>query len=297
MTEQVVIAAFYHFVALPDYADMKRPLLAHCQKHDLKGSILLAAEGINGTMAGTRAGIDSLLVYLHADPRLQSLTHKESYADFIPFQRLKVRLKKEIVSLQVPAVDPTTGVGTYVAPEAWNDLLADPEVLVIDTRNDFEVKLGTFRGAINPQTAAFSDFPHFVETQLDPAQHKKVAMFCTGGIRCEKATAYMLQQGFAEVYHLQGGILQYLADVPTAASLWQGECFVFDERVTVNHDLTPGTYQLCAVCQMPLTADDTNRPEYDAGVACHHCYAQLDAERLARLRERQRQLNEASTDR
>jgi UPF0176 protein len=290
-----VIAAFYHFVSLPEYESWQRPLLVHCRSQGTKGSILLAAEGINGTIAGPRPGVDAVLSYLRADARLQTMEHKESFADFMPFKRLKVRLKKEIVSLQVPDVDPNRLVGEYVEPENWNDLITDPDTLLIDVRNDFEVEVGTFQGAVNPQTAAFSDFPHFVQTQLDPDKHKKVAMFCTGGIRCEKATSYLREQGFESVYHLKGGILKYLEAVSPKKSLWQGECFVFDDRVTVTHDLSPGSYQWCPGCQRLLDPADRTRPEYEEGVSCHHCLSELPAERRTRLRERQRQLTTIPT--
>jgi UPF0176 protein len=290
-----VIAAFYHFVSLPEYESWQRPLLVHCRSQGTKGSILLAAEGINGTIAGPRPGVDAVLSYLRADSRLQTMEHKESFADFMPFKRLKVRLKKEIVSLQVPDVDPNRLVGEYVEPENWNDLITDPDTLLIDVRNDFEVEVGTFQGAVNPQTAAFSDFPHFIQTQLDPDKHKKVAMFCTGGIRCEKATSYLQEQGFETVYHLKGGILKYLEAVSPKKSLWQGECFVFDDRVTVTHDLSPGSYQWCPGCQRLLDPADRTRPEYEEGVSCHHCLSELTAERRTRLRERQRQLTTIPT--
>ncbi|MCB8945623.1 MAG: rhodanese-related sulfurtransferase [Ardenticatenaceae bacterium] len=284
-----VIAAFYQFVNLPEFEEWQRPLHQHCQQHHTKGTILLAPEGLNGTIAGPRAGIDAVLAYLRADKRLQTMIHKESFADFMPFKRLKVRLKKEIVSLRVPGINPNNQVGQYITPTAWNDLIRDPDVLLIDTRNDFEVEVGTFQGAVNPQTAAFSDFPQFVQNQLNPAQHKKIAMFCTGGIRCEKATAYMLQQGFEAVYHLQGGILKYLEDIPAAESMWQGECFVFDERVTVNHALEPGSYHLCYGCQLPLSPADKDHPDYEEGVSCHRCSHTTSPDRKERLRERQRQ--------
>ncbi len=284
-----VIAAFYHFVDLPDFKEWQRPLLDHCQQQDTKGTILLASEGINGTIAGPRTGIDAVLAYLRADKRLQAMIHKESFADFMPFKRMKVRLKKEIVSLRVPGINPNSRVGEYVDSEQWNNLIQDPDILLIDTRNDFEVEVGTFQGAMNPQTAAFSDFPQFVQSQLDPNQHKKIAMFCTGGIRCEKATAYMLEQGFEAVYHLKGGILKYLEDMPPEQSLWQGECFVFDERVTVNHALEPGSYDLCYGCQLPLTQSDKIHADYEVGVSCHRCITSTSDERKERLRERQRQ--------
>jgi UPF0176 protein len=287
---EFLIAAFYHFVHLPDYEAIQQMLQKLCEEHGVRGTVLLAEEGINGTMAGSRTAVHTILSHLRADPRLQNLEHKESTADFMPFPRLKVRLKEEIVALKVPGVDPNQQVGTYVPPQEWNDLISDPEVLVIDTRNDFEVKVGTFAGAINPATEAFRDFPDFVQQQLNPSKHKKVAMFCTGGIRCEKATSYMLGRGFDEVYHLKGGILKYLEEVSPEESLWQGDCFVFDERVTVDHHLAPGNYQLCHSCQLPLTQTDMERPEFELGVSCHHCFDKRSEEDKERLRERQKQM-------
>jgi UPF0176 protein len=231
---QVVVAAFYHFTPLPDYQEIQGVLLEFCDRHQLKGTILLAPEGINSTIAGSRAGIEALLKFLRSDPRLQALEHKESYCQQMPFQRLKVRLKTEIVKLGLPEVDPNQVVGTYIEPQDWNALISDPTVIVIDTRNNYEVEVGTFDGAINPRLEIFSEFPEYIQKQnLNPDQ--KVAMFCTGGIRCEKASAYMISQGFAEVYHLKGGILKYLEEVPPDQSLWQGECFVFDDRRSVDH--------------------------------------------------------------
>jgi UPF0176 protein len=238
--KRIVVAAFYHFTPLPDYQDMRSPLKSFCQSHHLKGTILLASEGINSTIAGSRSGINALLDYLRSDPRLQTLEHKESYCDRMPFQRMKVRLKKEIVTLGVPGIDPTQTVGTYVEPKDWNALISEPDVVVIDTRNQYEVDLGTFDRAIDPQLEAFGEFPNFVQQNLNPDQHQKVAMFCTGGIRCEKASAYMLAQGFKEVYHLKGGILKYLEEIPPSESLWQGECFVFDERISIDNVGTEG---------------------------------------------------------
>lgn len=248
MDQHIVIAAFYKFVPLPDYQALRQPWLDVCNAQDVYGSILLAAEGVNGTIAGSRAGIDAVLDFLRQDDRLRDLLHKESFADFVPFQRMKIRLKKEIVTLKVP-VDPTQKVGTYVEPEDWNQLIADPEVILIDTRNAYEYEMGTFSGAVNPDTRSFGEFPDYVERHLDPQQHKKVAMFCTGGIRCEKATAYMLQQGFEEVYHLKGGILRYLENMPAEGSAWEGNCFVFDERTALDHALQPVTGYLCQTCQ------------------------------------------------
>jgi UPF0176 protein len=241
VTESIVVAAFYHFTHLPDYQAMRSLLKSFCLAHNLKGTILLASEGINSTIAGSRTNIDALLDYLRADPRLQKLEHKESYCHEMPFQRMKVRLKKEIVKLGVPEIDPRHRVGTYVDPKDWNALISDPTVAIVDTRNSYEVELGTFQGAIDPQLDAFGEFPNYVQQNLHPDKHQKIAMFCTGGIRCEKASAYMLAQGFSEVYHLKGGILKYLEEVPPEESLWQGECFVFDDRITVDAQLRQGT--------------------------------------------------------
>ncbi len=238
---QTVVAALSKFATLTDYESLREPLFDYCMAHEIKGTLLLAAEGINGTVAGSRQAIDSLLSYLRADTRLVDLSHKESFYDEPPFHRMKVKLKKEIVTMGVEGIDPRHVVGTYVKPQDWNALISDPEVLLIDTRNDYEVELGTFKGAINPHTESFRQFPSYVAEHLDPTKHKKVAMFCTGGIRCEKSTAYLREQGFDEVYHLQGGILQYLEDVPEVDSLWQGECYVFDNRVAVDHQLQRGT--------------------------------------------------------
>lgn len=270
-----VVAAFYKFVRLPDFAEKREPLLSHCQAQGIKGTILLAVEGINGTIAGDREGIDSVLEFLRSDPRLVDLEHKESHADFQPFDRMKVRLKKEIVTLGLPQIDPLVRVGTYVSPQAWNELISDPEVIAIDTRNDYEVSIGTFKGAKNPQTASFREFPEYVRHNLDPKKHKKVALFCTGGIRCEKATAFMIAEGFSEVYHLKGGILKYLAEVPPAESLWEGECFVFDQRVALSQGLELGTHEMCSACGHPISEDDRNSPYYQEDVSCPYCFDRL----------------------
>ena len=233
----IIVIALYKFVRLPDYRELQIRLRDFCVAQELKGTLLLAPEGINGTVAGTRAGVDALLSLLRTDPRFADFEHKESFAHAMPFGKMKVRIKKEIVTLGVPGIDPGAQVGTYVAPEDWNALLADPEVLLIDTRNGYEYQMGTFRGATDPQTTTFREFPDYVSKHLNPAQHKKVALFCTGGIRCEKATSFMLGQGFETVYHLQGGILKYLEKIPAENSLWQGECFVFDERMALGQGL------------------------------------------------------------
>jgi len=287
---QFVIAALYKFVALPDYQEMRDPLLEHCLQAGVKGTLLLASEGVNGTIAGSREGIDSVLSYLKADERLKELSHKESLDDDMPFYRMKVKLKKEIVTMGVEGIDPRRVVGTYVAPKDWNDLISDPEVVVVDTRNDYEYELGSFKGALNPNTKSFREFPQYVAENMDPTKHKKVAMFCTGGIRCEKSTAYMKEQGFEEVYHLHGGILQYLEDVPAQESLWDGECYVFDNRVSVDHNLQPGTYDLCHGCREPITEEDKQSDKYIEGVTCPRCHDTQTPEQRARFMERQKQI-------
>ena len=285
-----IVAALYKFASLPDYRELQPALLDFCIGHDLKGTLLLAEEGINGTVAGSREAIDALMAYLRSDPRLADIEHKESFAEKTPFYRMKVRLKKEIVTLGVPGINPNNKVGTYVAPEDWNALISDPDVIVIDTRNDYEYDIGTFKGAIDPHTTTFREFPDYVEKHLDPAKHKKVAMFCTGGIRCEKASSFMMEQGFEEVYHLQGGILKYLENVPAEESLWQGECFVFDQRVAVRHGLELGEYDQCHACRHPLSPEEMQSPQYVAGISCPYCHDTLTAEKRASVAERQKQI-------
>lgn len=286
------VITFYKFVLLDNFEAIRQPLLELCQSQRIKGTILLALEGINATVAGTDAALEILLTYLKQDSRLADLTHKTSHADEQPFARMKVKLKKEIVTLGQPGVSPTKQVGTYVEPKDWNQVISAPDVVVVDTRNTYEVDIGTFKGANNPHTDSFREFPDYAAEQLDPTQHKKVAMFCTGGIRCEKASSYLLEKGFEQVYHLKGGILKYLEEVPTDESLWEGECFVFDERVTVQHGLEPGSYEMCHGCGHPISAEDTQSPHYEAGVACPHCYEKLTDEQRTRFAERvkQRQL-------
>jgi len=285
----LTVATFYKFVSLPDYAAWQAPIKEICQQQTVKGTILLAEEGINGTIAGDRNAIDAVFAFLQADPRLVDIDIKESSATEPPFAKLKVRLKKEIVTIGLPEVSPTEQVGTYVLPTEWNNIIADPDVVVIDTRNDYEVGMGTFHGAQNPETEVFNEFPTYVKENLDPQQHKKVAMFCTGGIRCEKASSYMLSQGFEEVYHLKGGILKYLEDVPQEDSLWEGECFVFDERVAIKHGLETGSYDMCYACGHPISAAEKNSPSYESEVSCPHCITTLTTEKKERLRERKRQ--------
>jgi UPF0176 protein len=291
---EIVVAALYKFASLPDFREMQKPLLDLCNRHSLKGTLLLAGEGINGTVAGSRQGIDALLQYLRNDSRLADVDHKESYAVEMPFYRMKVRLKKEIVTLGVPGVDPNKKVGTYVTAENWNALISDPDVVVVDTRNAYEYEIGTFRGAIDPHTGTFREFPEFVSRHLDPAKHKKVAMFCTGGIRCEKASSFMLEQGFEEVYHLQGGILKYLEMVPAEDSLWEGECFVFDQRVAVSQGLELGVYEQCHACRHPVSPQDKLSPEFQEGISCPHCSATLSEAKRRSAAERQKQVELAT---
>lgn len=286
----IVVAALYKFVALDDFHELREPLLDACVAAGARGTLLLAHEGINGTIAASRQGIDQVLAYLRSDPRLRDLEHKESLDDHMPFYRMKVKLKKEIVTMGIPGIDPNARVGTYVRPTDWNELISDPEVLLVDTRNDYECGIGSFRGAIDPHTTTFREFPAYVRQNLDPARHKKVAMFCTGGIRCEKASAFMLQEGFDEVYHLQGGILKYLEEVPEQESIWEGECFVFDNRVAVNHRLEKGQYDQCYGCRHPITEQDKLSEKYQKGVCCPRCFDTLTAEQIANFRERQKQI-------
>lgn len=285
-----VVAALYKFVRLPDFETLRSPLHKVMTDHEVRGTVLLAAEGVNGTIAGTREGVDAVLDFLRADPRINTLTAKESYTQENPFYRSKVKLKKEIVTMGVEDIDPNDIVGTYVKPEDWNALIADPDVLLVDTRNDYEVKIGTFKNALNPKTESFREFPEFAKQNLNPNKHKKVAMFCTGGIRCEKSTAFMKQQGFNEVYHLEGGILKYLEEVPQECSMWEGECFVFDNRVTVNHQLEKGSYDQCHACRMPITELDMASEQYLRGISCPHCYDEHNEEQRSRYAERERQV-------
>jgi UPF0176 protein len=286
----LLVAALYKFVELPDFTDLKAPLFACCEQHGVKGTLLLAEEGINGTIAGTHAGVRAVLAYLRSDPRLVDLTHKESSASKMPFYRMKVRLKKEIVTLGVPGVNPNKMAGTYVKPADWNKLIADPDVVVVDTRNDYEVAIGTFKGALNPNTKSFSELPEWVRNEPTLRKKRKVAMFCTGGIRCEKSTAFLRTEGFDEVYHLEGGILKYLETVPEETSLWEGECFVFDERVAVGHGLSPSKHELCRSCRYPIGEKEKASPQYVEGVSCPHCYGTKSEEKQRGLMERQKQV-------
>ncbi|WMN59977.1 rhodanese-related sulfurtransferase [Pseudoalteromonas xiamenensis] len=290
MSAPFVVCAMYKFVSLPNFKEIREPLQTVMEQNEVRGTLLLASEGINGTVAGKREGIDTLLAWLNSQPGLDNIVFKESFDDECPFYRTKVKLKKEIVTLGVEGIDPLNVVGTYVKPQDWNALISDPEVVLVDTRNDYEIEIGTFKNAIDPKTKTFREFPQWAKENLDPSKHKKVAMFCTGGIRCEKSTAYMKEQGFDEVYHLEGGILKYLEEVPKEETMWEGECFVFDNRVAVNHDLEKGSYDQCHGCRLPITEEDKLRPEYEEGISCHHCHEEVTEEQRARFAERQKQI-------
>lgn len=288
MTNTIVIAALYQFKELPNHRGFKIPLTDLCTRENIRGTLLLAPEGINGTVAGTREAIERLKEHLFQEG-LDNLTYKESFSSKIPFTRLKVRLKKEIVTLGLPHISPLKKVGTYVEPQAWNSLLKDPDVIVIDTRNTYEVAIGTFKGAMDPGTRHFSEFPRFVREKLKNLKHKKIAMACTGGIRCEKASSFMLEEGFKEVYHLKGGILKYLECTPPAESLWEGECFVFDQRVAVKEKVEEGHHSMCFGCRSPITEEDKLSALYEEGVTCPHCFEKKSEKSKARARTRHQQ--------
>ena len=284
------IAALYHFTRFDDVAAVQGPLLDLCKSRGINGTLLLASEGINGTIAGDRAGIDAVLAHIRDLPGCADLDWKESTATTPPFHRMKVRLKREIVTMGQPNVDPVARVGNYVDAADWNDLISAPDVAVIDTRNDYEVAIGTFDGAVDPQTKSFGEFPAWWEHNKHRFHNKKIAMFCTGGIRCEKSTNYLMGQGLEDVYHLKGGILKYLEEVPQEDSKWGGDCFVFDARVSVGHGLKEGPHILCHACRRPLIPQDCNHPSFEEGVACHQCANDTTEEDKGRFRERQKQM-------
>ena len=285
------VAALYRFVRLEDFENLRAPLLAFCEARGIRGTLLLAEEGINGTIAGTEQAVSEVLAYLRSDNRLADLDCKFSYNKDRPFLRMKVKLKKEIVTMGRPGIDPNQCVGRYATPEQWNALVDDPECLVIDTRNDYEVEIGTFQGAINPNTTSFREFPEWVEENLDPSKHKKVAMFCTGGIRCEKSTSLLVSMGFEDVWHLQGGILNYLEKTPVEQTRWDGECFVFDSRVSVDHHLKKGSYDQCYACRFPIDVAQKASDLYVPGVSCPRCHDAHSDEQKQRFTERQKQIS------
>lgn len=285
----IVVAALYRFTPMDDYRALKSPIEKEMKQFEVKGSLLLAKEGINGTIAGDREGIDQLISFLRRDDRLKEMDVKESFCDEMPFRRARVRLKKEIVTMGVEGIDPLKSVGTYIDPKDWNALISDPDVTLIDTRNDYEFAIGTFQGAENPNTTSFRQFPEYVEQNLAPEKNRKVAMFCTGGIRCEKSTALLKGMGFDEVYHLRGGILKYLEEIDPEESLWEGDCFVFDGRVSVGHGLEEGEHIMCFGCGWPVTQEQQDSELFIAGVQCPQCAETITEQQRARFSERQRQ--------
>ena len=286
----IVVVTMYKFVQLSDFAEMRVPLHQHCVEQDIKGTILLAQEGLNGTIAGSREAIDSVMAFLRRDQRLADLETKQSLVAEMPFLRMKVKLKKEIVTMGVPETDPTQMSGQRIDAKDWNVLISDPDVLLVDTRNDYEYSIGTFKHAVSPETKTFREFPAYAKQHLNPYKHKKIAMFCTGGIRCEKSTHYLLKQGFENVFHLNGGILKYLEEVPEDESLWEGECFVFDGRVSVDHHLQEGEYEQCFACRRPVSVEDMQSEHYQEGVSCPHCIDTVSEHNRLRFIERQRQI-------
>lgn len=284
------VAALYRFARFPDPKALRQPLLDVCEAEGIKGTLLLAPEGINGTIAGSEGGIDAVLTHIRTLPDCSDIVFKRSYAETMPFHRIKVRIKREIVTMGEPAIDPLGGTGTYVKPTDWNALIEAPDTVVIDTRNAYEIKVGTFAGAIDPETDSFSDFPAWARAHRAELEGKRIAMFCTGGIRCEKSTAFLKAEGLTDVFHLEGGILKYLEEVPQESSRWEGECFVFDERVAVGHGLAPGTHALCRACRMPVSPEERASPLFEEGVACPACAGTRDAAKRAAYAERHRQV-------
>ena len=284
------ICALYKFTRLDDFEEIQLPLRSFLDSLSVKGTLLLAREGINGTISGTKVSLEKVLDYLQSDPRFLDLEFKFSYSKKIPFKRLKVKLKKEIVTMGLTEIDPTHSAGTYVKPKDWNELINDPDVVLIDTRNNYEYEIGSFKGAINPNTETFREFPSFTKNTLEQYREKKIAMFCTGGIRCEKSTAYLKSEGFKNVFHLQGGILKYLEEVNEDESLWEGECFVFDDRVAVKHNLEQGQYDQCHACRFPITEEDTMHPHYEKGASCPRCFGTKNSSQMSRYREREKQV-------
>ena len=287
----ICIAAFYHFASLDDYRDIQAPLHEKCLNEKIMGTVLLAKEGINGTIAGSKKSIANILEYIRSDGRLCDLVCKVSYTEKPPFLRMKVRLKKEIVTMGVSGINPKNIVGTYVKPVDWNDLISDPDVIVIDTRNDYEIEIGSFTNSVNPKITSFREFPEWVKENDRVLSNKKIAMFCTGGIRCEKSTAYLKEKGYKDVFHLEGGILKYLEEVPTERSFWKGECFVFDDRVSVGHNLVVGNYDLCHACRHAINQEDKLSPLYKLGISCPKCYGTTSEDQKKRFTERQKQMD------
>ena len=291
----LTICALYKFTRLDDFEEIQGPLKIFLESLNIRGTLLLAKEGVNGTIAGDNDSIMKSLDYLQKDERLVGLEYKFSYSEKPPFKRLKVKLKKEIVTLGVSNIDPIFSSGTYVKPTDWNELINDPDVVLIDTRNNYEFEIGSFKGSINPNTETFREFPAYTKNNLEKYRDKKIAMFCTGGIRCEKSTAYLKSKGFENVFHLQGGILKYLEEVKEDESLWEGECFVFDDRVAVKHNLELGKYDQCHACRFPITDEDKEHPHYEKGASCPRCYGTKNSSQVSRYREREKQVQLAKS--
>ena len=291
----LTICALYKFTRLDDFEEIQGPLKIFLESLNIRGTLLLAKEGVNGTISGDNDSIMKSLDYLQKDERLVGLEYKFSYSEKPPFKRLKVKLKKEIVTLGISNIDPIFSSGTYVKPADWNELINDPDVVLIDTRNNYEFEIGSFKGSINPNTETFREFPAYTKNNLEKYRDKKIAMFCTGGIRCEKSTAYLKSKGFENVFHLQGGILKYLEEVKEDESLWEGECFVFDDRVAVKHNLELGRYDQCHACRFPITDEDKEHPHYEKGASCPRCYGTKNSSQVSRYREREKQVQLAKS--
>ena len=291
----LTICALYKFTRLDDFEEIQGPLKIFLESLNIRGTLLLAKEGVNGTIAGDNDSIMKSLDYLQKDERLVGLEYKFSYSEKPPFKRLKVKLKKEIVTLGLSNIDPIFSSGTYVKPADWNELINDPDVVLIDTRNNYEFEIGSFKGSINPNTETFREFPAYTKNNLEKYRDKKIAMFCTGGIRCEKSTAYLKSKGFENVFHLQGGILKYLEEIKEDESLWEGECFVFDDRVAVKHNLELGKYDQCHACRFPITDEDKEHPHYEKGTSCPRCYGTKNSSQVSRYREREKQVQLAKS--
>jgi len=284
------VVALYRFVTVTDLDKHQAALRSFEDRYDICGTILIAPEGINGTIGSSNGGVEAVLDYLDKNFQIYNGEVKFSYASKRPFLRYKVRIKQEIVTLRQPQADPSKVAGTYIEPEDWNRIVNDPEILLLDTRNDYETKIGIFKGAIDPDIKTFTEFVDYVRDNLDPKKHKKVAMFCTGGIRCEKASSFMLNEGFEEVYHLKGGILKYLETIPQEQSTWDGECFVFDRRVGVGHGMSEGTARICYGCRATLTEEDRQSSLFEEGIRCPYCAPDLDSNALTARRIRHAQM-------
>ena len=291
-SNEILVATLYKFFKVDDLVALQDQLYAICNKNNVMGTILIANEGVNGTISAKPREIEKTLISIQKDDRFSEIEIKYSSTNKQPFHKMRVRLKKEIVTIGLPEINPNKTVGTYVKPEEWNDIISDPDVILIDTRNKFEIKIGSFKNALDPRTTSFRDFPEWVKKfkQDKTNTNKKIAMYCTGGIRCEKASSLMKEEGFNEVYHLQGGILKYLEQIEKEKSLWEGECFVFDDRVCLTENLEVGSYKMCFACRMPITEDELNDDRYEEGISCLYCYDKTTEEKKERFESRQKQI-------